>query len=107
MVPLGCHDALLPVDWFTLADFACSDAKFQQFEPDLVDQALVLFEVRIGERYARRRRWLVIFTDLASRGRQRLRRGIRRCRLMAELDLFVGSTPQHDDVTCMLLKAGA
>jgi serine phosphatase RsbU (regulator of sigma subunit) len=27
-------------------------------------------------------------------------------RLMAELDLFVGSTPQHDDVTCMLLKAG-
>jgi sigma-B regulation protein RsbU (phosphoserine phosphatase) len=26
-------------------------------------------------------------------------------RLMAELDLFVGSTPQHDDVTCLLLKA--
>ena len=26
-------------------------------------------------------------------------------RLMSELDLFVGSTPQHDDVTCMLLKA--
>jgi phosphoserine phosphatase RsbU/P len=26
-------------------------------------------------------------------------------RLMAVLDLFVGSTPQHDDVTCMLLKA--
>jgi phosphoserine phosphatase RsbU/P len=26
-------------------------------------------------------------------------------RLMAALDLFVGSTPQHDDVTCMLLKA--
>lgn len=26
-------------------------------------------------------------------------------RLMAELDLFVGSTPQHDDVTCMLLKS--
>jgi phosphoserine phosphatase RsbU/P len=25
--------------------------------------------------------------------------------LMAELDLFVGNTPQHDDVTCMLLKA--
>jgi phosphoserine phosphatase RsbU/P len=25
--------------------------------------------------------------------------------LMAELDVFVGSTPQHDDVTCMLLKA--
>ncbi len=26
-------------------------------------------------------------------------------RLMADLDLFVGNTPQHDDVTCMLLKA--
>jgi phosphoserine phosphatase RsbU/P len=26
-------------------------------------------------------------------------------RLMAELDRFVGNTPQHDDVTCMLLKA--
>jgi hypothetical protein len=26
-------------------------------------------------------------------------------RLMAELDVFVGSTPQHDDVTCMLIKA--
>ena len=26
-------------------------------------------------------------------------------RLMASLDLFVGNTPQHDDVTCMLLKA--
>ena len=26
-------------------------------------------------------------------------------RLMAELDVFVGSTPQHDDITCMLLKS--
>jgi serine phosphatase RsbU (regulator of sigma subunit) len=25
--------------------------------------------------------------------------------LMAEVDLFVGATPQHDDVTCLLLKA--
>jgi sigma-B regulation protein RsbU (phosphoserine phosphatase) len=25
-------------------------------------------------------------------------------RLMAELDSFVGSTPQHDDVTCLLIK---
>jgi len=25
--------------------------------------------------------------------------------LMSSLDLFVGNTPQHDDVTCMLLKA--
>jgi hypothetical protein len=26
-------------------------------------------------------------------------------RLMAEVDLFVGTTPQHDDVTCMLIKS--
>jgi sigma-B regulation protein RsbU (phosphoserine phosphatase) len=26
-------------------------------------------------------------------------------RLMFELDAFVGNTPQHDDVTCMLLKS--
>jgi hypothetical protein len=26
-------------------------------------------------------------------------------RLMVELDLFVANTFQHDDVTCMLLKA--
>jgi sigma-B regulation protein RsbU (phosphoserine phosphatase) len=28
-------------------------------------------------------------------------------RVMAEVDLFVGSTPQHDDVTCLLVKADA
>ena len=27
-------------------------------------------------------------------------------RLMADLDAFVGATPQHDDVTCMLVKVG-
>ena len=26
-------------------------------------------------------------------------------RMMAEVDLFVGNTPQHDDVTCLLLKS--
>jgi sigma-B regulation protein RsbU (phosphoserine phosphatase) len=26
-------------------------------------------------------------------------------RLMTELDAFVGNTPQHDDVTCLLLKS--
>lgn len=26
-------------------------------------------------------------------------------RIMSDLDLFVGATPQHDDVTCMLIKA--
>ncbi len=27
-------------------------------------------------------------------------------RIMTDLDMFVGSTPQHDDVTCLLIKAG-
>jgi sigma-B regulation protein RsbU (phosphoserine phosphatase) len=26
-------------------------------------------------------------------------------RLMTEVDVFVGATPQHDDVTCLLIKA--
>ena len=26
--------------------------------------------------------------------------------LLQELDAFVGNTPQHDDVTCLLLKRG-
>jgi len=28
-------------------------------------------------------------------------------RLLAEVEVFVGNTPQHDDITCMLLKASA
>jgi phosphoserine phosphatase RsbU/P len=27
-------------------------------------------------------------------------------RIMSDLDTFVGATPQHDDITCMLIKAG-
>src|SRR5271168_1332058 len=68
--------------------------------------------------------WLVIFTDgliEAENGRQedygedRLLRAIAAGvastpaemlnRLMTEVDFFVGSMPQHDDVTCLLLKA--
>jgi serine phosphatase RsbU (regulator of sigma subunit) len=68
--------------------------------------------------------WLIIFTDglvEAENARQeeygeaRLLAAIEAAqatdpdemlkRLMAELDLFVGQTPQHDDVTCMLLKS--
>src|SRR2546425_9694040 len=26
-------------------------------------------------------------------------------RIMVDLDLFVGNTPQHDDITCLLIKA--
>jgi len=25
-------------------------------------------------------------------------------RMLAEVDAFVGATPQHDDITCMLVK---
>ena len=68
--------------------------------------------------------WLVIFTDglvEAENARQedygegRLLNVIQSAkslspaellkRLIAELDLFVATTPQHDDVTCMLLKS--
>jgi serine phosphatase RsbU (regulator of sigma subunit) len=27
-------------------------------------------------------------------------------RMMSDLDAFVGATPQHDDVTCMVVKVG-
>jgi sigma-B regulation protein RsbU (phosphoserine phosphatase) len=68
--------------------------------------------------------WLVIFTDglveaenvrAEDYGETRLFGAIEAAkafspadllkRLMAELDLFVGNAPQHDDVTCMLLKS--
>ena len=68
--------------------------------------------------------WLVIFTDglveaVNAReeeyGEFRLLNGIDSSkllhpsellkRLMFDLDVFVGNTPQHDDVTCMLLKS--
>jgi phosphoserine phosphatase RsbU/P len=67
--------------------------------------------------------WLVIFTDglveaLNSRGEEygehrvlnMLQSGISASpdellrRIMSDLDFFVGDTPQHDDVTCMLVK---
>jgi sigma-B regulation protein RsbU (phosphoserine phosphatase) len=68
--------------------------------------------------------WLVIFTDglveaenahQEDYGEERLLKAIAAGastspadmlkRLMAEVDFFVGSTPQHDDVTCLLVKA--
>jgi serine phosphatase RsbU (regulator of sigma subunit) len=27
-------------------------------------------------------------------------------RLMIDVDAFVGTTPQHDDITCLLVKVG-
>ena len=68
--------------------------------------------------------WLVIFTDGLVEAENRLQDDYGEARLlsaieagksgspaemlkrlMAEVDLFVGATPQHDDVTCLLLKA--
>lgn len=68
--------------------------------------------------------WLIIFTDglveaenahqdeygearllAAIEANKALDPGEMLRRLMAELDLFVGNTPQHDDVTCLLLKS--
>jgi serine phosphatase RsbU (regulator of sigma subunit) len=68
--------------------------------------------------------WLVIFTDgvieaVNTRGEEygeaRLLSSVARStgasppemmhRVLADLELFVGNTPQHDDVTCLLLKA--
>ena len=68
--------------------------------------------------------WLIIFTDglveaenahQEEYGETRLLAALERGKsveprellkqLMAEVDLFVGNTPQHDDVTCMLLKS--
>jgi sigma-B regulation protein RsbU (phosphoserine phosphatase) len=68
--------------------------------------------------------WLIIFTDglveaenahQEEYGETRLLAELERGKsveprellkqMMAEVDLFVGNTPQHDDVTCMLLKS--
>lgn len=68
--------------------------------------------------------WLIIFTDglveaenthQEEYGEARLLAALERGKsvepkdllkqMMAEVDLFVGNTPQHDDVTCMLLKS--
>lgn len=68
--------------------------------------------------------WLVIFTDgmveaedarqeeygearllAAIQSGKMLQPGELLKRLMSELDLFVGNTPQHDDVTCLLIKS--
>ena len=68
--------------------------------------------------------WLIIFTDGLIEAENTYQQEYGEARLLAELeagksgtpaemlkhlmsavDLFVGNTPQHDDVTCMLLKA--
>jgi serine phosphatase RsbU (regulator of sigma subunit) len=86
-------------------------------QPEAVHQA-VSTTLGVGD-------WLVIFTDgvveaVNSKGEEyeepRLVRLIDSAatstpaemlrRLLADLDAFVGNTPQHDDMTCLLLKRG-
>ncbi|MGH9512588.1 MAG: PP2C family protein-serine/threonine phosphatase [Terriglobales bacterium] len=52
-----------------------------------------------GEEYGQHRVLSVLNAGLPATPDEMLRR------LMSDLDAFVGSTPQHDDVTCMLVKA--
>jgi sigma-B regulation protein RsbU (phosphoserine phosphatase) len=52
------------------------------------------------EEYGETRLLAAIAANAASRPTEML------TRMMAEVDLFVGATPQHDDVTCLLVKAG-
>ena len=51
------------------------------------------------DEYGETRLLSVIAAQAASTPREMLDK------LMAEVDLFVGATPQHDDVTCLLIKA--
>jgi sigma-B regulation protein RsbU (phosphoserine phosphatase) len=53
-----------------------------------------------GEEYEEPRLLNVLQNGLAATPEELLRR------LMVDLDAFVGTTPQHDDVTCMLVKVG-
>jgi sigma-B regulation protein RsbU (phosphoserine phosphatase) len=53
-----------------------------------------------GEEYEELRLLNVLQNGITATPEELLRR------LMADLDVFVGTTPQHDDVTCMLVKVG-
>jgi phosphoserine phosphatase RsbU/P len=53
-----------------------------------------------GEEYEEPRLIGLVDTAAASTPPELLRR------LLADLDIFVGNTPQHDDMTCLLLKRG-
>jgi len=52
------------------------------------------------EEYGEQRMLNVLQAGAAARPDELLRR------MMSDLDMFVGAAPQHDDVTCMLVKAG-
>jgi sigma-B regulation protein RsbU (phosphoserine phosphatase) len=54
---------------------------------------------RTGEEYGENRILSVLNAGTSATPDEMLRR------LMSDLDAFVGETAQHDDVTCMLVKA--
>ena len=51
-----------------------------------------------GEEYGEERLLQVLAAGAATTPDELLRR------IMGDLDTFVGATPQHDDITCLLLK---
>jgi len=52
------------------------------------------------EEYGEQRLLQVLNAGAASTPDEMLRR------LMSDVDAFVGQTPQHDDITCLLVKMG-
>ncbi len=52
-----------------------------------------------GEEYDEQRLHSMLTAGVDAKPQELLRR------IMADLDVFVGDTPQHDDVTCLLIKA--
>lgn len=54
----------------------------------------------LGEEYGEQRVMNILQAGASATPQELLRR------MMSDLDAFVGTTPQHDDVTCLLVKAG-
>jgi phosphoserine phosphatase RsbU/P len=53
----------------------------------------------LGEEYGQQRVLNVLHARMSATPTEMLRR------IMSDLDAFVGDTAQHDDVTCMIMKA--
>ena len=61
---------------------------------------LVEAENQVGEPYSEDRLLGVLQSGVSSTPELLLQR------MIAEVNVFVGATPQHDDITCMVIKAG-
>lgn len=62
---------------------------------------LVEAQNQVAEEYGEQRLLAVLEAGLSLSPEQMLQR------MIGEVNLFVGTTPQHDDITCMLIKAGS